>query len=268
MILFWSNDPSILLNKDAILELWPTPKMEYEQKLNAITRLIVLLTLLGFLFTMSFKILLTGIVTVAVIYGLYTMKDKDGKQKVTKEMFQNQSRDNRDNEREKEEKGREGQQSQSQGKENMRGDGAMVSKNLQNPETLEVFLKSDFEKNSKKNPFANVLLTDIGDNPNRKAAPPSFNPDVYEDITQSVKKMVQNLNPEIKNTNKQLFGDLGENFYLDQSNRNFFSTANTRITNDQGAYSQFLYGGMISGKESGIDGAIARVQDNYRYTLY
>jgi hypothetical protein len=63
-----------------------------------------------------------------------------------------------------------------------------------NPETLEEFLKADFEPNTKTNPFANVLLTDIGDHPDRKSAPPSFNPDVYEDITHSVKKMVQKLN--------------------------------------------------------------------------
>jgi hypothetical protein len=133
---------------------------------------------------------------------------------------------------------------------------------------LQEFLKTDFEPNTKLNPFANVLLTDIGDNPERKSAPPSFNPDVYEDITNSTKKMVQKLNPGIKNTNKQLFGDLGEKFYLDQSNRNFFSTANTRIANDQTAYANFLYGNMPSSKESGIDGAMQRVKDNPRYNLY
>ena len=78
------------------------------------------------------------------------------------------------------------------------------------------------------------------------------------------KKLVQSLNPDIKNTNKQLFGSLSDNFYLDQSNRNFFSTANTRVTNDQGAYAKFLYGNMPSGKESGLQ----RIQDNPRYTLY
>jgi len=44
---------------------------------------------------------------------------------------------------------------------------------------------------------------------------------------------------------------------------NYYSNSNTKVTNDQGAFAQFLYGGMISGKESGI----ARVQDNVRYLL-
>lgn len=250
-IQFWSNDPTIIMNKDYILEVWPTPKMTFEQKLNAISRLIIILTILGFIFTMSAKILLVGIITLIVIFALY----KTRKQKVTKEMFENRITEN----------------------DNPGGVISSLKKDIStmgkgekivNPETLEEFLRTDFEPNTKTNPFANVLLTDIGDHPERKSAPPSFNPDVYEDITHSVKKMVQKLNPGIKNTNKQLFGDLGENFYLDQSNRNFFSTANTRIANDQGAFAEFLYGTMPSSKESGPLSAMQRVADSYRYTLY
>jgi hypothetical protein len=61
-----------------------------------------------------------------------------------------------------------------------------------------------FKEGTKKNPFSNVLLTQITDEPNRKSAPPSFNVDVDEDITQNVKRSVQMMNPSIKNTNKQL----------------------------------------------------------------
>jgi hypothetical protein len=123
---------------------------------------------------------------------------------------------------------------------------------------------------TKKNPFSNVLLTQINDDPERKSAPPSFNVDVDEDITKNVKRSVQMMNPGIKGTNKQLYGDLWQNFELDQSNRIFYSTANTRIEpGDQGALGQFLYNNLkYSGKESTAEGAIARVQDNYRYTLY
>jgi hypothetical protein len=250
-IQFWSNDPTIIMNKDYIFEVWPTPKMTFEQKLNAISRLIIILTVLGFIFTMSAKLLLVGIITLIVIFALY----KSRKQKVTKEMFENRITEN-DNPGSALSAISKGISSMGKGEK------------IVNPETLDEFLRTDFEPNTKINPFANVLLTDIGDHPDRKSAPPSFNPDVYEDITHSVKKMVQKLNPGIKNTNKQLFGDLGENFYLDQSNRNFFSTANTRIANDQGAFAEFLYGNMPSSKESNALGAMARVQDSIRYTLY
>jgi len=90
-----------------------------------------------------------------------------------------------------------------------------------------------------------------------------------EDITKNVKRAVQMMNPEIKNTNKQLFGDMWQDFELDQSNRVFFSTANTKIQpGDQSAFGQYLYGYMPSAKESNPDGNMQRFADAYRYTLY
>jgi hypothetical protein len=235
-IQFWTNDPTILLNKDFIFELWPTPNMCYNQKLNAITRLIAILTILGFAVTMSVKILFVGVATIAAIFALYKMQKQKITPQILAEGFSNQVMMNNDT--------------------------------TTNPVTLESALKTDFKMGNKKNPFSNVLLTDIADNPQRKPAPPAFNPDVDEDIVRSTKKMVQELNPGIKNAQKQLFGDLYNNFELDQSNRVFYSTANTKVANDQGAFGEFLYGYMPSAKESNADGALARVQDNYRYTLY
>jgi len=55
---------------------------------------------------------------------------------------------------------------------------------------------------------------------------------------------------------------------LDQSNRVFYSTANTRVANDQGSFGNFLYGNMPSSKESDFASGIQREKDSYRYTLY
>ena len=236
-IQFWSNDPTVLFNKEYIFELWPTTDMCYEQKLNAITRLVILITILGYILTMSQRVLIVGILTLLVIFVLFKMR----KQKITKDMLN---------------EGFAVQGNESTGMFD-KTKGSYV-----NPVTLDAVLKSEFKDGTKKNPFSNVLLTQITDDPERKAAPPSFNVDV------DVKRAVQMMNPGIKNTNKQLYGDLYQEFDLDQSNRVFFSTANTRVTNDQTAYSQYLYGTMPSAKESTPEGAFARVQDNYRYTLY
>jgi len=218
--------------------------MCYEQKLNAITRLIILITILGYILTMSQRILIVGFLTIALIYILYTMR----KQKITKENIN---------------EGFTVENDDVLGLLN-KGEDRTI-----NPVTLESVLKSEFKEGNKKNPFSNVLLTQITDMPNRKSAPPAFNPDVEEDITKNVKKTVQMLNPGIKNTNKQLYGDMWENFQLDQSNRIFYSTPNTRVENDQSAFAQYLYNDLkYSAKESTPEGAIARVQDNYRYTLY
>lgn len=232
---FWTNDPTILLNKNYIFDLWPTSNMEFEEKLNAITRLVILLSLLGFVATMSLRMLIIGFITLLSIFILYKMQKPKINAKMLTEGFNNQN---------------------------------TISTIYSSPVPLESALKSDFKMGNIKNPFSNVLLTDIADDPQRKPAPPSFNPDVDEDIVRTTKKMVQELNPGIKNAQKQLFGDLYNNFEFDQSNRVFYSNANTKVANDQGAFGKFLYGYMPSGKESNADGALARVQDNYRYTLY
>lgn len=241
---FWSNDPLVLLNKDYILDLWPSSNMTYERKMNAISRLIIVLSLLGYILTRSARILIAGVITLAIIVFLSKMQ----KQKVTKETLKETF----------------------QGMESSKGDDSFVFINDQknNPLPLDSVLEKEFKEGTKRNPFSNVLLTEINDEPDRKAAPPSFNPDVDENITKDIKRAVQLMNPGIQNTSKQLYGDLYDNFNLDQSNRAFFSTANTKVVNDQGAFAQYLYSDLkYSGKESTPEGAIARVQDSYRYTL-
>jgi hypothetical protein len=233
MISFWSNDFTVIFNKNYITELWPSPEMTYEQKLNAITRCVLLLTFLGFVATMKFSLLLVGFLTLGVIYFMF----KQRKVKATKEGF-----------------------------------GAVIRNDppikLRTSEDVKEVVESEFDSGTKRNPFGNVLLTDIMDNPDKRSAPPSFNPDVEENITKNVKRSVQMMNPSIENTNKQLYGDLWQNFQLDQSNRLFYSTANTKVVNDQGAFADFLYGNMPSAKESTPEGDMQRVKDSYRYILY
>jgi hypothetical protein len=248
-IQFWSNDPTILFNKEYIFELWPTSVMCYEQKLNSISRLIILLTILGYILTMSKRVLVVGVLTLLVIYILFNMR----KQKITKGMLENFDV--------------QGKLPSVQGNE-VTGMFDKKPQSYVNPVTLDAVLRTEFKEGNKRNPFSNVLLTQINDDPDRKASPPSFNVDVDNNITKNVKRAVQMMNPGIKNTNHQLFGDLWQQFQLDQSNRVFYSTPNTRVANDQGAYGQYLYGYMPSAKEDTPEGAMARVQDNYRYTLY
>ena len=50
---FWLNDPSILFKNKHILELWPTLAMSKEEKLNAITRIVIMLSALGYIITGS-----------------------------------------------------------------------------------------------------------------------------------------------------------------------------------------------------------------------
>ena len=217
-------------------------QMTFEAKLNAISRILIIMTILGFLFTRNMNIIIIGIVTLAIIFTLYKFR----KQKLVSSLIK-----------------KEGFSVNS----SMQPSALSQNQMTTNPVTLETVLRSNFHPTTKKNPMGNVLLTDIMDTPNRLAAAPSFNPDVYDDIDSAVKKQTQMLNPGIINTTKQLYGDLKDNYDLDNSMMRFYSTANTRVCNDQGAFASWLYSNMPSGKSSGPDGAFARVQDNYRYIL-
>ena len=166
---FWINEPTVLLNNQYITELWPSADMSYEQKMNAVTRLVILISFLGYLLSMKPRILVAGLLTIICVVILFKMK----KPKLTKDMLTE----------------------------------GFVASSSQSSTSLPEIIKSDFKSGDKRNPFSNVLLTQINDDPERKSAPPAFNVDVDEDITKNIKKSVQMMNPGIKNTNKQLYGD-------------------------------------------------------------
>jgi hypothetical protein len=241
---FWFNNPSILFNKDYILQLWPTPQMSFDAKLNAISRIVILLSVLGFLLTRNWNLIIIGIITLAIIYSIYKFR----KQNIVSSLLKKEGFS-----------------------VNPMGSNIKTNTNQNtntDTTTIDNILKAGFHPTTKKNPFGNVLLTDIMDDPNRLAAAPSFNPNVYDDINKVSKKQTQMLNSGIKNTNKQLYGDLFDNYQFDRLlMQRFYSTANTRVCNDQGAYSKWLYGSMYSGKEDTPQGAWMRDKDNLRYIL-
>ena len=71
---FWLNDPTILFNKDKIGEIWPKKGMSSDDKLNAVTRLVIVLTILGYLITSNMRVGITGIVTIVAIIVLRKVK--------------------------------------------------------------------------------------------------------------------------------------------------------------------------------------------------
>mgnify|MGYP001247630757 FL=1 len=201
---FWLKNPLILIDKNHITQLWPEKNMQMEDKLNAMTRFILVLTILGFIFTNSTKVIISGVVTLAVIVMLYFSKSNS--KKITLDDLKREGFTNRE-----------------------------VYENL----------KPNFTTPTKNNPMMNVLVNEYGENPQRKQAAPSFNQEVTEDINEAVKK---NLIEE-QNVDPRLFQNLGDNFVFDQSMRNFYTTPNTKIPNDQKGFAEFCYGTMVSCKE-------------------
>lgn len=222
----WTNEPTILFHKDYILELWPFENLSHTQKINAITRMIIILAIIGLIVTNSYYIVVVALIALLAILFLSKTKEEPTNKKCNIETFMNNT--------------------------------------YVHPETKKVALKSDFEKGTKQNPFGNVLLTDINDNPEKKSAPPSFIKEVGENIKQNIEQMVLENNPHMKDKQENLW----DQFEGDRANHAFYSTANTRVDNDQGSYAEFLYGNMHSSKESNVNGALMRTKNNSRYTLY
>ena len=208
---FWIDDPAILVASDKMLTVWPRENMSRNEKLNTLTRLVIYITLIGFIFTYSFKILVSGIVTLGVFVFLhYSSKNNE------RESFCNAD-GGRDN---------------------------LLQSFFTSPDIV-----SHFTMPTETNPTMNVLLTEISDNPTRNMAGPSYNPVIAEEINASTKDMVMNNFDNDDTVRDKLFNDLGDNFEFEQSMRNFYTTANTTIPNGQKAFADFCYGDMISCKE-------------------
>jgi hypothetical protein len=73
MTTFWTKDPTVLFKSEYITQLYPVSTMSPEEKLNAVSRLVIVLTILGYLLTQTFKIVVTGLVTLAVLVLLYNI---------------------------------------------------------------------------------------------------------------------------------------------------------------------------------------------------
>ena len=76
---FWLENPNVLLNKNYITEIWPQDNFDLDRKLNAITRLILILAILGFLFTKSSYIIVSATVSIIVLIMIHKSKSNQKK---------------------------------------------------------------------------------------------------------------------------------------------------------------------------------------------
>lgn len=209
-ILFWIDDPTILFSKKYITELWPLDEMSREQKLNAITRLVLLLTLAGFVVSNNYKILVTGLVS--IFFLIITYKILNNNNNVNQKMRETFSNENIYDK---------------------------VKHNFTNPTII--------------NPVMNILLPEIQDNPNRLPAAPSYNKAVEKAINSETQDfIVTNFNND-ETIRKKLFDNREDKFDFECSMRQFYSTANTRVPNNQNEFARFCYGNMASCKDGDVE---------------
>jgi hypothetical protein len=218
---FWAENPNILLKPEFITEFFPSSDMSHNQKLNAISRMVILFTVLIFVANPTPMTIIYGIVTLIAVYLVYYYR-KTEKDKSHKHRMENMS--------------------------------VMMEGDLNTNPAIAALGKSIptsgvFDDPTSQNPFSNVLVTDYNDNPDKKPAPPAFNQNVNKAILSQAKQFVQEANPDQPDIADKLFKDLGEQLYFEQSLRPFYSTSATTIPNDQQAFSDFCYGSMVSCKE-------------------
>jgi hypothetical protein len=96
---FWIYDISQLFNSKRIMELWPYRYNTVERQYNAITRLIIYLTILGYFITQSFSMIVSSIIVILVFIILYHVqsKNKEGfnnKEEINVSDFKNIMKDN------------------------------------------------------------------------------------------------------------------------------------------------------------------------------
>jgi hypothetical protein len=158
--LFWADDPKILFDVSRLVEFFPTSDMNTNEKLNALTRFFIYLSILLFIIYRSYNLFFISIVPAIILYIIHysdakkEIKDKEEFESVVKQQF-----------------------------------------NI-NPDTpIKVTESGDVcQLPTPKNPFMNVLITDYTDNPNRPPAcayndPQSkemtdkyFNYNLYKDV--------------------------------------------------------------------------------------
>lgn len=217
--IFWLDDFNILFEDKNINNLWPREDMTRIQKLNAISRLVILFTLFGSIFFQNMKIFITGIVTIMIIIATkYILDNKYNKINEEKKIFEKFSN-----------------------------------------EITYQRLKHNFSIPTQQNPVMNTLLPEIISNPKKLPAAPSYNNAVKEEINNSVKEMILN-NIGDKKLEDKLFDNLGNNMptTLDNSMRQFYTTPNSLIPNNQKDFANFCYGNMAKCKDGEIDKCLIR----------
>jgi hypothetical protein len=217
---FWGEDPNVILDFKYITELYPSDTMTPSQKLNAITRSVIILTIVGSFFTSPFRLWIISLITLAAVWYLHYHQTTTKRVKFEDEAFTNKD------------------------------DVKKVIERKELPQDI-------FSNPQSNNPFGNTLLTDYDKADQKKPAPPSYNKRINDKIVSQTKQTILDNNPEQPHITNRLFSGLDDDLAFEQSMRPFYTMPNTTIPNDQNAFAEFCYGSMISCKE-GNEFACAR----------
>jgi hypothetical protein len=242
---FWINDPTVLFKREEMMDIWPAPLMSIEQKMNAISRIVILLSILGFLITKNVNILLTGAITLAIFVMMYKLQHQEEYD------AKNGGNSNNDNNN-----GNNNGNDKKEGFINSTFSNDPTNNQLEYSKYSKPrgILKPNMTTPTVTNPMMNVLLPEIAYDPERNQAAPAYNPKIEKEINHTtevatVLDFEPRTIPEAEKLRKKLFADLGDKYEFDDSMRSFYTNPSTTIPNDQQAFAEFCYGSMISCKQ-------------------
>ena len=211
---FWLENPNIILQN--LTEVWPSDEMGTTQKLNAISRLILVLTVLGLCFSRNkAKVGIAGVVSLALIAGIFYYK---GSESIVHEGFKVEVAEPDD------------------------------------VEGVKCDVVSEERPVEMHNPFNNVMVPEYGTKAaERPAIREEDLEETFEKVKTNTVRLFQNEDEiEDEEVKEKLFSSLGDNYLFASSMRNYVSNPNTAVMNNQNAFAEFCYGQMSSIKENGI----------------
>jgi hypothetical protein len=214
-VAFWCTDPNVLLSRDHAFEFFPVESMSFNQKLNAVTRSVVMLSILMFFTYRNGRLLVVCALTLVAICLIHRMKTRARAE--DPEPFESQT------------------------------DAAAAAAQYSD-ETL--YAGGVFQTPDTVNPFANVLPTDYDDAAAKKPAAPASNSAANQYIIGSVLDQTDQMHPDFPGMSAELLTNNFEKLQFEQSMRPFYSTASTTIPNDQSAFADFCYGTMMSCRDN------------------
>ena len=213
---FWTQDLNVILQYP--LEFFPSETMSYAQKLNAVTRIVLVFTIIALCYRRSVRLVCVSALTFAAIAYMFYVHSSNQKKVRFSDTVE---------------------------------EGFTPYDNPTDVLVQDIGADTSavFAKPSANNPFNNVLLSDYASAEHKQPAPPSYTDESKATILEQSKNMIAERNPEQPLINNKLFRSLEDDLQHEQSMRPFYSTANTTIPNDQRSFAEFCYGSMVSCKE-------------------
>jgi hypothetical protein len=210
---FWIEEPSILLNSKYILELIPSNDYSLTRNLNALSRFVLLITFIGFVGLKHYIILIVGFIILGIIVIYHSHKEG-----YTNHSYKDYKLSSR------------------------------IDETLSTINPLGNTLMSDYMYNPTKPDSIEKLKLPANKTYGKTASyETQYNSSVETLINNKTKEFIYK-NNEDNDQIQELFADKGDNMAFEHQMRQFHTTPNTTIPNDQSNFLTYCYGILPSNK--------------------